>query len=67
MATRQSTNPNDGATIGGCRLSGNLSRIRAIIIPKANEVDIADIPERARRGIDFHPAGAMEEVVEIVL
>ncbi len=60
----------DVLPIGGLKekvIAANRNRIREIVIPRANEVDIADIPERVRRGIDFHPVGTMEEVVEIIL
>ena len=60
----------DVLPIGGLKekvIAANRNRIREIIIPKANEVDIAEIPERVRRGITFHPAETMDEIVEIVL
>ncbi len=60
----------DVLPIGGLKekvIAAQRNRIRDIIVPRANEVDIADIPERVRRGIDFHPVATMEEVVEIIL
>ena len=60
----------DVLPVGGLKekvIAAQRSRIRAIIIPQANQADVADIPERARRGIDFQPVRAMEEVVEIIL
>jgi ATP-dependent Lon protease len=59
----------DVLPIGGLKekvIAAKRNRIRDIIIPRANEVDIADIPERVRRDISFHPVGTMEEVIEIV-
>ena len=60
----------DVLPIGGLKekvIAAQRNRIRDIIVPRANEVDIADIPERVRRGISFHPVGTMEQVVEIIL
>ena len=60
----------DVLPIGGLKekvIAAHRNRIREIIIPRANEVDIEDIPERLRRGISFHPVGTMEQVVEIIL
>ncbi len=60
----------DVLPIGGLKekvIAAQRNRIRDIIVPRANEVDIADIPERVRRGISFHPVSTMEEVVEIIL
>ena len=60
----------DVLPIGGLKekvIAAQRNRIRDIIVPRANEVDIEDIPERVRRGISFHPVSTMEEVVEIIL
>ena len=43
------------------------NKIRDIIIPKANEKDLDEIPEHVKKGITFHPVESMEEVIAIVL
>ncbi len=60
----------DVLPIGGLKekvIAAQRNRIREIIVPRANEMDLADIPERVRRGISFHPVGTMEQIVEIIL
>ena len=56
--------------IGGLRektVAAKRNRIREIIIPKANEKDLTDIPEHVRKGIEFHPVERMEEVLALAL
>jgi ATP-dependent Lon protease len=56
--------------IGGLRektVAAKRNKIRDIIIPKANEKDLDDIPEHVRKGISFHPVERFEEVVAIAL
>ncbi|MDA8409909.1 MAG: endopeptidase La [Treponema sp.] len=56
--------------IGGLRektVAAKRNKIRDIIIPKANEKDLDDIPEHVRKGITFHPVEHFEEVVAIAL
>jgi len=47
--------------IGGCVkekvLGAVRSGIRTIILPKENEVDLADLPEEVRRTLEVHPVG----------
>ncbi len=40
---------------------------RTIIIPKANEKDLAEIPAEVRRGLEFVPVEHMDEVLEHAL
>lgn len=54
--------------IGGLKektVAARRNKIKDIIIPAANEKDLADIPEHVRKGIRFHPVERMEEVIEI--
>jgi len=56
--------------IGGLRektVAAKRNKIRDIIIPKANEKDLDDIPDHVKKGITFHPVERMEEVLEIAL
>jgi len=56
--------------IGGLRektVAAKRNKIREIIIPKANERDLEDIPELVKKGLTFHPVERMEEVVAIAL
>ena len=39
--------------------------IREIILPKANEADLDEVPQAVRRGIKFHPAEWFDDVVKI--
>ncbi|MCP5452869.1 MAG: endopeptidase La [Spirochaetaceae bacterium] len=56
--------------IGGLRektVAAKRNKIKEIIIPRANEKDLSDIPEHVKKGITFHPVDRMEEVLEIAL
>ncbi len=56
--------------IGGLRektVAAKRNKVRDIIIPKANEKDLAEIPEHVKKGISFHPVERMEEVLAIAL
>jgi len=56
--------------IGGLRektVAAKRNGIRTIIIPKANEKDLDDIPEHVKKGISFHPVSNYDEVIAIVL
>jgi ATP-dependent Lon protease len=55
--------------IGGLKektVAARRSKIKEIIIPKANEKDLDEIPEHVKKGITFHPVETMEEVIELV-
>jgi ATP-dependent Lon protease len=52
--------------IGGLKekvIAARRNRIRRIIIPSGNQRDLAEIPEHVRKGITFHPADTMEDVM----
>lgn len=54
--------------IGGLRektVAAKRNKIKTIIIPKANERDLDDIPEHVKTGINFIPVSRIEEVVKI--
>jgi ATP-dependent Lon protease len=52
--------------IGGLKekvIAAKRNKIREIIIPAQNDRDLADIPEHVKKGIRFHSAQTMEEVL----
>lgn len=54
--------------IGGLRektVAAKRNKIKTIIIPKANERDLDDIPEHVKTGINFIPVSRVEEVIKI--
>lgn len=54
--------------IGGLKEKSLAARrvgIKDVIIPKANEKDIADIPKEVRSDIIFHPVTTVEEVFSL--
>ena len=56
--------------IGGLKekaLAANRYGIHNVIIPKANERDIKDIPETIRNSMTFYPVSNMDEVVKLVM
>jgi ATP-dependent Lon protease len=56
--------------IGGLKekvLGAHRAGIRHIILPKANEADIEDIPEEVRSELTFHPVETLREVLDIAL
>uniref|UniRef100_A0A7C4Y6Q5 Lon protease n=1 Tax=Caldisericum exile TaxID=693075 RepID=A0A7C4Y6Q5_9BACT len=56
--------------IGGVKekvLGAYRANIRTIILPKANEVDIDEIPERVRKNIKIHLIENVEEALSIAL
>ena len=56
--------------IGGVKekLLGALrAGITSVIIPKANEPDLDDLPEEARKRLDVHPVEELGEVLAIAL
>jgi ATP-dependent Lon protease len=53
--------------IGGLKektIAARRAGIKTILIPKANERDLSEIPEHIKRGIKFHPVTTMEDVIE---
>ena len=56
--------------IGGLKekvLGAHRAGIKTIIIPKANEADIEDVPEEVRSVLSFHPVETLSQVLEIAL
>ena len=56
--------------IGGLRektVAAKRNKIKTIIIPKANERDLEDIPDHVKQGIKFIPVSNVREVLEIAL
>lgn len=56
--------------IGGLKekvLGAHRAGITTIIIPKANEADIEDVPEEVRKSLTFHPVETLNQVLEIAL
>ena len=56
--------------IGGLRektVAAKRNKIKTIIIPKANERDLEDIPDIVKQGITFIPVTDVKEVLEIAL
>jgi ATP-dependent Lon protease, bacterial type len=56
--------------IGGLKekvLGAHRAGITHIIIPKANEADIEDVPEEVRNALTFHPVETLNEVLKIAL
>jgi ATP-dependent Lon protease len=55
--------------IGGLKektVAAKRSKIKEIVIPKANEKDLDEIPEHVKKGITFHPVATMDEVIDLV-
>ena len=53
--------------IGGLKektIAARRAGIKTILIPKANERDLSEIPEHIKKGIKFLPVERMEEVIE---
>jgi ATP-dependent Lon protease len=56
--------------IGGLRektVAAKRNKIRTIIIPKANERDLEEIPAHVKSGIKFIPVTNVQEVIDYVL
>jgi ATP-dependent Lon protease len=56
--------------IGGLKekvLGAHRAGIKIIVLPKANEADIEDIPEEVRSQLAFHAVETLEEVLKIAL
>jgi ATP-dependent Lon protease len=56
--------------IGGVKekvLGAHRAGIKHIILPKANEADIEDVPEEVRGELSFHTVDSLEEVLKIAL
>ncbi len=56
--------------IGGVKekvLGAHRAGIKEIIIPKANEADLEDVPEEVREQLVFHPVETLRQVLDIAL
>ncbi|MBC7562518.1 MAG: endopeptidase La [Gemmatimonadaceae bacterium] len=56
--------------IGGIKekvLGAHRAGIKHVIIPKANEADLEDVPDEVRQTLTFYPVQTLEEVLEIAL
>lgn len=56
--------------IGGLKekvLGAHRAGIKEIILPKANEADIEDVPEEVREQLRFHPVETLSDVLAIAL
>ena len=56
--------------IGGVKekvLGAHRAGIKHVIIPKANEADLEDVPDEVREQLTFHPVETLEEVLAIAL
>jgi ATP-dependent Lon protease len=56
--------------VGGIKekvLGAKRAGIKHVIIPKKNEKDLLEVPERHRKGIKFYPVGHFDEVIEIAI
>ncbi len=56
--------------IGGVKekvLGAHRAGIKEVIIPKANEADLEDVPDEVRQQLIFHPVQTLREVLEIAL
>jgi ATP-dependent Lon protease len=56
--------------VGGIKekmLAAHRAGIKMIIMPKENEKDLADLPEKVRNDIDFHFVDKMVEVIKLAI
>ncbi len=56
--------------VGGIKekvLAAKRAGIKTIIIPKRNEKDLKEVPERHRKGLKFYPVELFDEVLKIAL
>ena len=56
--------------VGGVKekvLGALAAGIEVVILPKRNEIDLEDIPDKAREQLEFHFVGHVDEVIEIAL
>jgi ATP-dependent Lon protease len=56
--------------IGGLKekvLAARAAGIKRVVLPKANEKDLADLPEQVRREMEFVPVGRVEELLTATL
>jgi ATP-dependent Lon protease len=56
--------------VGGVKekvLAAKRAGIKTVIMPKLNSVDINNLPDEVKKGIEIRLAGEMDEIVGIVL
>lgn len=56
--------------VGGIKekvLAAKRAGIKEIMLPKENEKDLKEVPERHRKGLKFYPVGHFSEVLKIAL
>lgn len=56
--------------VGGIKekvLAAKRAGIKTIILPKENEKDLKEVPERHRKGIKFYPVAHFDEVLKIAM
>lgn len=56
--------------VGGIKekvLAAKRAGIKTIIIPKQNEKDLKEVPERHRKGLKFYPVSHFDEVLSVAL
>ncbi len=56
--------------VGGIKekvLAAHRTGVRTLILPKANQKDLEDIPKKVRDAIEFHFAEYMRDVLKIAL
>ena len=56
--------------IGGIKekvLGAHRAGIRHVIIPKANEADLEDVPQEVRDTLSFYPVQTLEDVLKVAL
>jgi ATP-dependent Lon protease len=54
--------------VGGIKekvLAAKRAGIKTIILPKENEKDLKEVPERHRKGMKFHPVSTFQEVLKV--
>jgi ATP-dependent Lon protease len=56
--------------VGGIKekmLAAHRAGIKTIIMPKENEKDLTDLPEKVRNDIEFHFVDKMMDVIKIAI
>ena len=56
--------------IGGLKekaLGAHRAGIHTVILPKANEPDLEEVPAEVRDALEFHAVARLEEVLEVAL
>ena len=48
-------------------LGAHRAGITTVIIPKANEADVEDVPDEVRQLLTFHPVETLSQVLDIAL